>query len=148
MIRKAVQIGERIGIDRRGFVQGDGGPLGTADNAAGLVKQRDCHRSARQNETGERRKGRIHCINLFFQSRDLPSHDPQGMLFKVCPEGCGDVGTEVKHLILDTAETVGKLARLQRGDRDSNRAVRFINLANGGQARRGFRNAAAVDQPG
>ena len=70
MVGQAVQIGQRMRIDRRLFVKRDRGSLGPPHNGPAEVEHCDCGRTSWQDEAFERLEPRVHGVNLFLEPFD------------------------------------------------------------------------------
>src|SRR6478672_3101563 len=71
MVRQAVEVSEQLRIDRLGLVERDGGPLGAPDDRSRKMECRNAGRAARKDEAGERRKARIHDVDVALQPLHL-----------------------------------------------------------------------------
>ena len=104
-------------------------------------------RAAGQNERGQRRQFFDDRVDLALQPFHLGLGNAQRALSLAALVGRGQVGAQVEQVVLDAGQRGAQIA-LRRKPRHPDGAVGFVHRADGGDARMGLGDTAAVGEPG
>jgi hypothetical protein len=114
------------------------------------MQRRRLRRSTRQDETPERRKLRVHRIDLALQPLNLRRNDPQHHLRRCKPaltSRRSEIGAKIEQVVLDPLQRRCQWMLPQRDDRHANRRIRLVDIADRLHQRARLRHAGAIDQP-